>query len=57
MEPLLLMENGKIKLMLRKLIGLLKTDNLTITKENIFILMYKSGKTKQVGGVQLSKAM
>jgi len=32
-------------------------DNLITIKENIFILMYKNGKIKQVGGVQPFKEM
>jgi hypothetical protein len=49
------MVNGKIKSIPKRLTGLFKMVHLTITRANTFISMFKNGKTKQVGGVLLSK--
>ena len=44
------MENGRVKLILRKHIGRLKMARLMDIKASIFISMLKSGKIKPHGG-------
>lgn len=51
------MENGKIKLIHKKLIGPLKTARSMDIKANTFILMLKNGKIKLHGGALQSKGM
>ena len=51
------MENGKIKLIHKKLIGPLKTARLMDIKANTFILMLKNGKIKLHGGALQSMGM
>lgn len=51
------MVNGRIKSILRKLIGPSKMELSTIIRESISISILKSGRTKQAGGALLSKVM
>lgn len=55
MEQLLSMENGSKKLTVKKHIGLSKMVFWKTILGNIYTLMPKNGKIKQVGGVLQSK--